>query len=81
MNAPLTLRQSSLLESIRTFMSTQKRPPTIREVAKMNGITSTNGVRCHLLALERKGFLTITPGVSRGITIHPPQTQEPEYSI
>lgn len=33
-------------------------PPTIREVGEATGIRSTNGVRDHFLAIQRKGLLT-----------------------
>jgi repressor LexA len=52
---------------IQTYTLHQGRPPTIREIAKANGIASTNGVECHLKALEGKGVIEREPTLARGI--------------
>ena len=41
--------------------------PTIREIGLAFGIRSTNGVRHHLWALERDGYIELVPKKSRGI--------------
>lgn len=43
--------------------------PTVREIAAALQISSPNGVVCHLKALERKGRIRRTPGISRGIEV------------
>jgi len=63
-----------MLVFIRSYMQKHSRPPTVREIGDEFGISSTNGVRSHLSALVRKGAITITPRVSRGIKL----TQNPE---
>lgn len=43
--------------------------PTIREIGDAFAIRSTNGVRHHLSALERDGYIDLVPKKSRGILI------------
>ena len=74
MHNNLTHKQACVLTSIKEYFRTNMRPPTIREISDMNGISSTNGTRGHLLALQRKGYLDFTPRVSRGLII---KQQEP----
>jgi len=65
----LTARQSELLDFIKDYIRTEAMPPTIVEIAGAMGITSPNGVRDHLKALERKGAIELIPHASRGIRI------------
>lgn len=55
--SPLTERQRTVLAVI--YQATEERghPPTHREIGRVLGITSTNGVADHLRALRRKGVL------------------------
>jgi repressor LexA len=43
--------------------------PTIREIGDAFGIRSTNGVRHHLSALEREGYIELVPKKARGIRV------------
>lgn len=65
-NAPLTKRQQQLYDFIVAYLRAQRRPPTFREMMKHLGILSPQGVRGHLLALKKKGFLIHRPGEARG---------------
>ncbi len=69
MARPLTHRQSEILEYIRTHVREQGVPPTIMEIGAAMGISSPNGVRDHLKALQRKGAIDLVAGVSRGIRL------------
>ena len=44
-------------------------PPTVAEIAVAMGVSSTNGIRQHLQALERKGAIELVPNASRGIRL------------
>jgi repressor LexA len=44
-------------------------PPTVAEIAAAMGVSSTNGIRGHLQALERKGAIELVPHASRGIRL------------
>lgn len=65
----LTDRQSSILKFIRRTIRNTGRPPAYKQIAEHFGIKSLNGVRDHLLALQRKGFLNLV-GVGRSIEFH-----------
>jgi len=64
----LTQRQRSILDYIIENIRDNGYPPTIAEMGEEFGISSTNGVNDHLLALERKGYITRT-SKARGIHI------------
>ncbi|MEK6619022.1 MAG: transcriptional repressor LexA [Nitrospirota bacterium] len=57
MPAPLTRRQSSILNFVERYTVTHRYPPTLREIAGHYGMRSINGVKKHLDALARKGHL------------------------
>ncbi len=73
----LTERQGAVLDFIKLYIHDKVRPPTLREIGKRFGIISTNAVNCHLQALERKGYITRDPRLSRSITIVPVVETEP----
>lgn len=64
---PLTERQTEILGWIRERV--RMYGPTIREIAKAHGIKTTNGVVCHLRALERKGYVRRTAGKARALEV------------
>lgn len=64
----LTKRQEQVLHFIIDCIRENGSPPTIAEIGEEMGISSTNGVNDHLLALERKGFITRT-NKARGIHV------------
>ncbi len=66
---PLTPRQQQILTLIRNRIEAQGFPPTIAEIARAIGVKSTNGIRGHLQALERKGVIELQAGASRGIRL------------
>ncbi len=61
MPKPLTTRQHTVLEAIRTCIRERGYPPTIRELGRQLGIKSLRGVTTHLDAIARKGFLKREP--------------------
>src|SRR3989304_8507418 len=63
----LTARQDSILGFIRDFTGRNGYPPSMREIAMRFGIKSPKNARKHLDALERKGFIKRTGGLSRAI--------------
>ncbi len=65
----LTRRQRAILEYIEDCISRLGKSPTIREIGEKFGITSTNGVRTHLEALMRKGYIRRQKLISRGIDL------------
>jgi repressor LexA len=65
----LTARQSEILELIRDHIAEQGCPPTRAEIAATLGFRSANAAEDHLRALERKGFIELLAGASRGIRL------------
>lgn len=65
----LTKRQALLMGYIAERIEACGYPPTIREIGRAFGITSTNGVADHIKALAKKGYLTHEEGKSRTLRI------------
>lgn len=65
----LSPRQQFLLTYIETFRAERGYVPTLVEMAKALGVSSLQGVKDHLTALERKGSLRRSPGRSRAIEL------------
>lgn len=76
----LTARQRQILEFIRETVAASGMPPTVAEITAAMGVSSTNGIRGHLQALERKGAIELVPNASRGIRLLDEQ-EEPGLPI
>jgi repressor LexA len=70
MKNKLTDRQKEILDFIQKFISDNGFPPTLREIASNFGLASTFGVKRHLDALKKKGYLKIESFASRAITLN-----------
>lgn len=65
----LTSRQQHVLDLLIAYQREHGFPPTNFELAGLLGCSSPNAAADHLRALEKKGAISITRGVSRGISI------------
>jgi repressor LexA len=65
----LTSRQQAILDFIRDFSSKTRYPPTIREIGKSVGISSTSVVNYNLNVLEKQGLIARDKTISRGIKL------------
>jgi repressor LexA len=65
----LTARQAEVLQLIADFLQATGFPPTRAEIAAQLGFRSANAAEDHLRALERKGYIDMLPGASRGIRL------------
>lgn len=65
----LTDRQRKVLEYIREYIIRRGSSPTVREIGQQMGISSTNGVRLHLTALIKKGYLKKQEFIARGLEL------------
>ena len=63
----MTRRQARILEFIVDFRKANGFSPTYREIGDGLGISSPNGVVCHVRALIQKGKLTKTEECSRSL--------------
>jgi len=73
----LTERQKEILDFIRETVAASGMPPTVAEITAAMGVSSTNGIRGHLQALERKGAIELIPNASRGIRLLDLESEEP----
>lgn len=65
----LSPRQNSMLSFIREFFADHSRPPTIREIGRAVGISSTSVVNYNLNILQDKGYIQRDREVSRGVKL------------
>lgn len=62
-------RQQEVFDLLLVFTKKNGYPPTNRELANLIGVRSANAIAEHIRALERKGFVSVSRGVARGITV------------
>lgn len=65
----LTARQQQIVEFISTFTLRFGFAPTVREIGRAMGISSPNGVRCHIKSLVRKGVIQHSAKTARGLVV------------
>src|SRR5262249_8222040 len=63
----LNERARQIYSFIQRFRREKGSAPTIREIGRQFGISSTNGVRYYLTLREKAAYLRRTGGISRGI--------------
>jgi len=78
MASKLTARQSQILGLIEQAISNTGFPPTRAEIAQMLGFKSVNAAEDHLRAIQKKGYISLAPGASRGIRLLRSAEQNPE---
>lgn len=76
MKQKLTERQKQVYEFIKKQISNHGSSPTIREIGKYMKIKSTNGVRLHLSALIKKGYLKKHEFIARGLELTQSMTND-----
>ena len=72
----LTKRQEEILDLIKSHISDFGFPPTRADIAKKLGFKSPNAAEQHLRAIEKKGFIKILSGASRGIVLSESESDE-----
>ena len=72
----LTKRQEEILNLIKSHISDFGFPPTRADIAKTLGFKSPNAAEQHLRAIEKKGFISILSGASRGIVLSNAENDE-----
>ena len=80
MKKQLTERQQEILTFIEQFRDANGYPPTLREIGKKFLISSTFGVKRHLDALVKKGYLNVESNASRGISFQRNDESESGYN-
>ncbi|MBI4641087.1 MAG: transcriptional repressor LexA [Candidatus Tectomicrobia bacterium] len=69
MKPKLTEKQKEIFSYIVKMVQTTGYPPTIRQIGEQFHISSTNGVRAHLFALQKKEYIKRRARTSRGIEL------------
>ena len=65
----LTIQQKKVLQCIKFYIKKTGFPPTRADICRELGFKSPNAAESHLRALEKKGYITIENGASRGINL------------
>ena len=65
----ITSQQQRVLDCIQIYLNKTGFPPTRADICKELGFKSPNSAETHLRALQKKGFISIESGTSRGISI------------
>ncbi|MFL2709972.1 MAG: transcriptional repressor LexA [Gammaproteobacteria bacterium] len=65
----ITSQQQRVLDCIQIYINKTGFPPTRADICKELGFKSPNSAETHLRALEKKGYISIESGTSRGISI------------
>jgi hypothetical protein len=66
---PLTAKQRQVYAVLVAYHTRHTYMPSTRETAKLLGISSSHAVHQTFQILARKGYIEITPGVTRGIKL------------
>src|ERR687883_1382261 len=65
----LTKRQQEIFDYIKSYSSKHGYPPTVRDIGKAIGLTSSSTVHAHLANLEKLGVLKRDPTKPRAIEV------------
>lgn len=65
----LTKRQQEIFEFIKQYSAAHGYPPTVRDIGKAVGLTSSSTVHAHLSNLEKAGLLRRDPAKPRAIEL------------
>ncbi len=77
----ITARQRRVFDYLSHYVDVHQEPPTIAEIGKQFGMSSSASVHQVLSILEREGLIRRIPNVSRGIEIVQQATAEEKYEI
>ena len=64
---PLTKRQQEVLDFITDFADRHGYNASVREVMKFMEAASPNAAMCHIVPLEKKGYIRREPNTARSI--------------
>src|SRR5207245_3670795 len=65
----LTQRQQEIFEFIKRYSARHGYPPTVRDIGKAIGLTSSSTVHAHLANLEKVGLLRRDPSRPRALEL------------
>ncbi|MEC7865922.1 MAG: transcriptional repressor LexA, partial [Pseudomonadota bacterium] len=76
-----TSRQKEILQLIRDYLNEKGFPPTRADISRTLGFKSPNAAEQHLRAIEKKGFISILSGASRGIVLNKEESGIPVVGL
>ena len=77
----LTSRQKEILQLIKDYLNEKGFPPTRADISRTLGFKSPNAAEQHLRAIEKKGFISILSGASRGIVLNKEESGIPVVGL
>ena len=77
----LTSRQKEILDLIKDHLKEKGFPPTRADISRTLGFKSHNAAEQHLRAIEKKGFISILSGASRGIVLNKEESGIPVVGL
>ncbi|MCJ7665751.1 MAG: transcriptional repressor LexA [Actinobacteria bacterium] len=80
-NSKISPRQENILDFINKKIKESGYPPSIREIAKAVGLSSSASVHSHLKKLEELGFLKRNLSQPRALSVISTQNHEPELDL
>lgn len=78
---PITARQKKVLNYIKHYFDEHEEAPTIAEIGKEFGLSSSASAHHVVSILEREGLIRRIPNVSRGIELIEEESVEDSYEI
>lgn len=77
----LTVRQQLVLETIQEALESRGYPPSMREIGRAVGLTSSSSVAHQLKTLEEKGFLKRDPNRPRALQVFLPESMTSRSAV
>jgi repressor LexA len=77
----LTKRQQEIFDYIKTYSAGHGYPPTVRDIGKAVGLTSSSTVHAHLANLEKLGLLRRDPSKPRAIELLDRATRDARAAV
>ena len=77
----LTKRQQEIFDFIKTYSAGHGYPPTVRDIGKAVGLTSSSTVHAHLANLEKLGLLRRDPSKPRAIELLDRATRDARAAV
>jgi len=65
----LTVRQTSILNTVCDYIDKKGYPPSVRDIGEIQNLASPSTVLNHLNQLKKKGYITWLPGQPRTLRV------------
>jgi len=65
----LRVSEARVLRAIQTYLTDEGIPPTVREICKLSGLSSSCSVHRYFVSLKEKGYITYRPERVRTVAL------------